>query len=208
MPLCNPGNGAHFVGTNAGGQDGIILRLDEDFKMTWGTFWGSTGDESVFDMSPTYSAIGVANGIAMVGRTTGTIPIGPVTGFQQAGNAGVNGYVATFNTDGVKQWATNLHGLNSLQAVASNTQGRLIVAGTHLTDPNPGFSLGCTPVANNLCLCYPGGGAEFNTTSQGGSDNYLAEFSMPSGTLVWSTLKGGSTDENPTYNMDYSGTLD
>jgi hypothetical protein len=208
MPLCDPGSGAYYETANAGGLDVIVLRLDPDFHMTWGTFWGTAEDDRVFDMAPTYSAVGVANGFAMVGQAQATIPAGPNTGYQQAGNGDVNGYVATFNTNGVQQWSTNLHGLNDLQAVTSNTAGRLVVAGTHVIDPNPAFVASCTAVSNSLCICDPGNGAEINSTSAGGSDNYIAEFSMPSGTLVWGTLIGGSTDEYPVDNMDVSGSLD
>lgn len=208
MPLCDPGGGAHYEDENAGGLDVVLLRLDPDFYLTWATFWGTAEDDRVFDMAPTYTQVGVAYGFAMVGSTYATIPAGPVTGFQQAGNSEVNGFVATFNTAGVKQWATNLHGLNDLQAVTSNLAGRLVVAGTHVIDPNPSFATSCTPVANSLCICDPGNNAEVNNTNAGGADNYIAEFSTPSGTLVWGTLLGGSTEEYPTDNMAVSGSLD
>lgn len=63
----------------------------------------------------------------------------------------------------------------------------------------------CLAVSGDISLCNPGGGAYFDTNVEY-IDDYLAEFDWESGSLEWSTLFGGTTDEEASVAVDrYNG---
>jgi len=185
LPLCDPGTGNYQQHTNAGGIDMFVARLDGDFRLTWGSFIGGTGDDRVLDSDSHISGASVAQ-VAICGSTTKSLPFETVGDFQLNSNTGPFGFVWIFKGSGAAGWGTQIHGTVDLQAVSFG-KNRLRVMGTTDVFTNVNIQQGCSADPGFLSIC--GGDDDLVLI-----DHYIADFDALSKTMVWSTLIGGYTD--------------
>lgn len=185
LPLCDPNTNNHQQDNNAGGLDMFVARFNEDFELTWGSFIGGGGDDRVFDSDYLPGPNSTYDRIALAGSTTGTLPYGS-TGAFQLNSGGPCGFVWLFNSDGRPTWGTHVNGTINLQAVSL---GKNDVRVMGLTED------GWNANATNTCAAVPGA-----LSICGGDDeieyfeHYIAEFSLATHALDWSTVQGGLID--------------
>lgn len=198
FPLCDPGGMAHHVTANAGGTDIFLMKMDEDFHLLNSTFYGGSADDHLYDMAYYQDPVGFNDRIVCVGGTDGSVPQGIPGDFWLPGLTTTTAFITTYQPDGTLQWSTNLHGLDRLEASAVQPgTDRLVVLGT-TKDASIGSvptATGCVAVSGSLSICDPGNGA-YQDGSIDGVDEYFAEFDVLSGSMLWSTLHGGSVFEH------------
>jgi hypothetical protein len=126
------------------------------------------------------------------------------------GNGQSSGFLATFVSSGVLHWATNIQGLNSLQASVVDDSSLVVMGFTrnYLIDvdgPLP-ISNGCSDVPGVVSICDPGGNSYTDNVDIDG-DHYIGEFMLTSGQLIWSTLVGDGMQEQAYTAFDQFSTV-
>ena len=189
FPLCSTEDADYAQSANAGGTDGFVLRLGPDFRLTWSTFYGGTGEDHIYDaayMNGPSTPAGLGDRVALVGSSTGSVPFGETGLFQITSNTSENGFIATFDSDCRPHWGTFVQGLIRLEAVIADKTSLLVMG---VTDNQATTSLTCDEVQNGIPICDPGGGAYQDATVHT-RDAFFAEFLQPSGALKWSSVYG------------------
>ena len=147
--------------------------LTIDPVLTWGTYYGGSSDD--YSEGVTLDASG---NIYMCGYTASTNNIATVGSQQATIGGGYDGFIAKFNSAGVRQWATYYGGTNDdyLFSVACDQQGNVFASGRTLSASGI-----ATPTAHQ-------------TTMYGISDAFLLKLSDV-GQLQWCTYYGGFSNE-------------
>lgn len=174
-------NGTYNVNTN---QMAFIIKFNSADVKLWSTYYGG----SAYDWGSSV-ATDAAGDLFMSGWTgSGDLPLmnpGGGAYFQNTLNGGYNTFLAKFNTAGAMVWATFYGGsiYDYALGVDVDATGNFWVTGyTSSSD---------FPVLN------PGGGAYFNGTYGGGSnqgDAFILKFDN-NGVRQWATFYGGSAND-------------
>lgn len=195
-PVLNPGGGAYYQGTLAGGTDAFIVKFDTSGVRYWSTYYGGTGSEGSTSYTGVSLASGAGNAVWMIGTTNSTnLPLQNPGGgaYYQAANAGAyDFFIVKFDLNGVRQYCT-YYGGTSDDGGLSHGLGASCDASGNL------YFSGRT-ISTNFPLMNPGGGAYYDNTQNGSDDLGIVKLSS-SGVLMWSTYLGGSGDDM-NYSMD------
>jgi hypothetical protein len=168
----------------AGSTDGFLTKFSGAGALIWGTYIGGTAE----DYMRAVSFDATANIIAVCGHSKST---GQATaGAHQTTHAGAgDAYLAQFNPAGAQQWATYMGGT-----------GEDIALSVHMR--SDGFLLVGGSTASAAGIASPGA---HQTANGGGTDAFLAKFSI-SGARAWSTYMGGTaTDVMKGVRFAYDG---
>ena len=175
FPTLDPGGGAFFQGTWAGGDwDAYYLKFNANRQLKWGTFFGGSGSEWP---GPNYDErrieVDETGTIYFHGRTRS--PDLPVLAPGNCGaswfqdtlsSCGDNIFLGAFDSTGVLLWSTH-HGCHTTPSdIALDGQGNIYIAGEYW------YWIGEGPYVD------PGGGAWFQTTSLGSDDMMLLKFQV------------------------------
>ncbi|MCS7029828.1 MAG: SBBP repeat-containing protein, partial [Bacteroidia bacterium] len=169
FPVFNPGGGAFYQGTHAGGFDAFILKFTNSGVRQWATYYGGTGNESMTE----YDNIEVdACGNVYVGfrTTTSSFPHLLNSCDQQYYDDSYNGgttdvILSLFSNTGALLWCTYVggDGTDFQFPLAVDVNNNLFASGEW------------TNVSNSTSYSYslvnPGGGAYFDDTFNGGTDD-------------------------------------
>ncbi len=172
-----PVTGTPAQGTLGGGQDIVISKFSSTGALTYSTFLGGTGNDLGMGVSADNFGNFYLTGIAALGFPASAIT-GNTCAYPALSGTGTDAFVAKFNASGVKQWSTFLGSTATDQglAIKATSNGMVYVAGYTNVAAGTGF-----PNTTGAAL-------------SGQNDAFLSKFNSL-GTLVWSTLKGGSLQD-------------
>jgi len=190
FPLANPPGGvAYFDNTLGGSSDAFIAKFSgSNLSLVWSTYFGGNDGDIAHSV-----AVDTSGNVFVVG-TTGSIsgfplanPPGGVAYFDNTYNGGNDdAFIAKFSGSNLSLvWSTYFggNGRDVAQSVAVDRSGNV-------------FVVGWTTSTSGFPLEDPGGGAYYDNTHNGGSDDaFIAKFSESNLRLVWSTYFGGNSNE-------------
>lgn len=164
--------GAHQV--NFGGQfDGMLVKFNSSGVRVWGTYYGGIGNDFVANLHIDASA-----NLFITGSSASTNAIATVGSHQSSLSGSRDGFVAKFNSSGVRQWGSYYGGTGDdrLGSAKTDGSGNIYIAG---------FTSSTTNVAT--------AGTQ-QITFGGGYDGVLVKMNS-SGVRQWGTYVGGSLDD-------------
>lgn len=170
--------GAHQATPGGGNNpDGLLVKFDSSGNREWATYYGGEKLDKV-----TGVACDDDNNVYITGTTfNSTTGIASPGSWIDTDNPDVDGYVAKFNSDGVRQWGTYLHA--SGLALATNSYNQLYVAG--YVQSAGSDTMVYTPGCHQSTLIL---GSQFN--------GFLMQMNPEDGTRNWGTYYGA---DKPTY---------
>ena len=193
FPLLDPLDGlSYFQGNNAGGTDITIAKFNSAGVLTWSTFLGGTGDETVRTYGANNNKLWIGGVTSSPTLTIPTVDPGGEAYYKGTYNGANDGFLASFNTSNQYIWGTYFGGtaadyINSIHA----DNNSLWISGKTLSTPTatPAF-----PLRN------PGMGTFYQGTrgSAAIEDAFIAKFKQSTDTLQWSTYYGGNGKDEPT----------
>lgn len=165
-------SGAHQT-IRSGTSDGFIVKFNSNGERLWGTYFGGTGSDQIFNIAN--DAVG---NIYIVGGTTSTNGIATSGTHQPTRSGTSDGFVIKFNNNGVRLWGTYCGGSSSdrFLDVGTDSSGNVYCFGE--TSSTSG-------IATN---------GAFKTTLSGPNDCYLVKFNS-NGARLWGTYYGGGSEE-------------
>lgn len=177
FPTLNPGSGAYYQGSNAGGAgDAFVSKFSTNGNLIWSTYFGGSGNDEALSI--------FSNGINVwVGGYTNStdFPLSNPGGgafYQNTLSALSDGFISKFTTTGQLIWSTYCGG--------SNTD---YVSALHVN--NNELYVGATSNSSNYPLLSSG---TFTQSYTAGNDGVIMKFNA-SNNLVWSTFIGGSGND-------------
>ncbi len=183
--------GAHQPANGGGALDCFLAKFNSSGVRQWGTYYGGSGDDNAG-----FCTIDASGNVYLVGYTASNIGtvIATVGSHQPTyGGGSYDGFLAKFNTNGIRQWGTYYGGINYDLAYAcvTNTLGDVYVTGR--TQSNIGTAI--ATIGSHQPLF---GGAD---------DGYLVKFNS-SGVRQWGTYYGGiDTELSSVISSDASGNI-
>jgi hypothetical protein len=167
--------GAHNTSTFTG--DGFLVKFNSNGQRQWGTYYG--GDFSADGAQ--FTCTDAQGNVFVIGTSTGnTTEIASAGAHQTApSNANTEGYIAKFNSAGVRQWGTYYggDGLDFPMGCATDAEGNLYVSGY-------------TSSTNNITTA----GSHQPAFGTGTYDGFLVKFNT-SGDRQWGTYYGGTAND-------------
>lgn len=160
--------GSHQT-TRGGGQDAFLAKFSSSGNLVWSTYYGGSAADNGLALSTDSS-----NNIYLGGYTRSTADIATTGAYQAAFNGLDDGFVAKFDSMGVRQWGTYFGGNNNekVYAICSDGLGHIYIAG---------YTYSTHGIAT--------AGSHQNTLG-GVEDGFIGKFGN-SGNLVWATYYGG-----------------
>ena len=159
--------------TFAGYYDVFLVKFNNNGVRIWGTYFGGSGYENAY-ACPTNS-----NGdIFISGYTSSNANIATPGAHQTSYGGNMDGFIAKFNANGIRQWSTYYGGpgVDYLFSGVTDVNGDLIVSGM-------------TSSSNNIAT--PGA---YQPVLAGNEDAWLAKFAT-NGTIYWGTYYGGEAQD-------------
>lgn len=168
-------SGAHQITYGGGSFDAVIFKFDNSGVLKWGTYYGGNGD----DMG-SIIVIDKLSNLFVCGPTTSTASISTPSVHQVSYGGGTSdGYLAKFDTNGVRQWCTYYGGTSydDFYGCSLDKNGNIYLSGT-------------TSSTNAIST----GGAYQVAFAGGPYDGYLVKFDN-NGVRQWATYYGASGED-------------
>lgn len=170
---------SHQVSYGGGSNDGFIAKFNTQGVRQWGTYYGGSADDRV-----TYCVVDGNANLILAGITHSTEAISTL-GAHQSSNGGVrDGFLAKFNTGGLRQWATYYGGSETDYANSCAVDGSSNVYLAGYT-----YSTSAISTAGSQQSTFGGGGA---------TDAFLAKFTGSAGVSNNNNKNSFSVFPNPT----------
>ncbi|MBI2270635.1 MAG: SBBP repeat-containing protein [Bacteroidetes bacterium] len=178
-----PGNTVHqpvFGGSGAFGLDAFLVKFSPTGARLWSTFYGGTGYETYYVCITT----DLSGNVILGATTNSTSNIASLGAYQATLTESNNGFIAKFNTVGIRQWATYIRGGgvnwgNSIANLATDINNNIYVAGEFEDNP-AGYPLSTCAIQSDF------GGAE---------DAFIAKYN-PAGVQTCLTYVGGLAEDD------------
>ncbi len=173
----------HQPAHGGGKSDAFLVKMTPGGTRLWATYYGGDSTEQDGNYYQCGVVCDTALNIYLAGITASDTGIATTTsGIQQTSRAGgSDGFLAKFNSNGVRQWGTYYGG---------SANDRFTIAGAD--------SAGVVYVAGNFRSTGMGTGSTHSTNKPGGSepDILIAKFNPATGGRIWATYYGGSGDDD------------
>ena len=169
--------GSHQSSFGGGANDAFLAKFNNNGVRQWGTYYGDSGDDIGNRCS-----IDISGNVYLVGETSSTSGISTAGSHQNAFGGGTNdGFVAKFNTGGVRQWGSYYGGSNTdgVAACVNDASGNVLITGLTKSTSN------IATVGSHQDI-FGGGTSE---------DAFLVKFNS-AGVIQWGTYYGGSGRES------------
>ncbi len=192
-PLYNPGGGAYYDGTY-NSTEGFILKFSSNGTRLWSTYFGGSSGDRIRGVTTK------DNYLYIVGETYSTdLPVQTNGSSYYDGTfgGGWDGFIARFNSNGVKDWCTYYGSVGYEDFVdvwIDPTNNNMYLTGQ--------LGINSSSPSTYPTLPDPGGGAYYDNTVNGGTDVLIVKLNS-SRQMVWATIYGG--DKNDNINGDCGG---
>ena len=155
-------------------RNAFLAKFNSAGVRLWATYYGGSGAD--YGMGVTTDAAG---NVYLVGFTESTAGIATAGTYQTAFAGSTDGFIAKFNSAGVRQWGSYFGGSNTEEgySVAVDNLGGVYLAG---------ITQGSTTLAS---------AGAFQAAFAGISDQFLVKFNANTGARLWSTYYGGVDDD-------------
>lgn len=178
--------GAHqtvFAGGINSTGDAYLVKFNNAGVRQWATYYGGDGTDNgnacAIDGSGNVYLTGYTNTGGWWSPASASVIAGP-SSFISTYTTGTTGFLAKFNSSGVRQWGTYTYG--NPAACITDQNGDVYIAGEFPAN----FSGGTTAI-----IATPGC---HQSTSGGSQDGFIIKFSA-SGSRIWGTYYGGNGSE-------------
>lgn len=161
-----------FQETYGGNYDAFLVKFNPDGGRLWGTYFGSS-----YADNGNGCAVDATGNILLTGGSSS--PSGLASGgFQMGNNGSYDAFLAKFNPDGNRLWATYYGGESAEMGYgcATDATGNVLVVGR--TESTTGIAAG-----------------GFQNNYGGGRDAFMVKFGS-TGSLLWGTYLGGIGEES------------
>lgn len=159
------------------GYDAFVAKFDRDGKLVWSTYVGSTGDDKATSIAIDRST----HKIIIAGSTKSTYGMSYSSNVYQGSCAGqTDGFIAVFDDNGKKLWATYFGGYNND-----------IISSISVSDDSQIAFCGSTSSYANIAK----GGNESDKSFDGATDAFAGAFDI-NGNLRWASYFGGSAADS------------
>ena len=220
-PVCFPNSNSYrqfyITGPN-NGQDGLIMKFNNNLELVWSTFLGGSGTERIHNLALDRErgflyVVGDGTGSNALFTTcptlnsSGDFPVCDAGGYFQSVSSG--GFLSRFNLDGELNWSTFFS--KNVTDVDVDANGSVYITGVE--DNAVYGSSNCSANTDGkFPKCDPGGSTYFQSAASTGGlrEVYIAQFRTTT-PLVWSTYIGGSGNEGiaawPKVNINTNGNI-
>lgn len=171
-----PSAGSHQTVYGGGETDGLLVKFDSTGNRLWATYYGGPGLDYIFS-----TVCDDSNNVYITGLSNSSTGIGTPGTHEATMHPNSGGFVAKFNSNGVRQWGSYLHG-----------QGKAIALDAHQNIYVAGIAQG--GIADTFIYtpgCYLST-LQFNSQWNG----FAIKFNAQNGTRKWGTYYGA---ESPTF---------
>ena len=165
--------GAHQT-VYGGSSDAFLVKFDASGTLIWGTYLGGTS----YDYG--YLCMAEASGkINLIGFTSSTVDIATTGAHQSTFGGGWDAFLVKFDASGTRLWGTYYGGSSDEYGYSCmpDVSGNVYLSGKTKSS---------TGIASTVA---------HQTTNGGGTDAFLVKFDA-SGTRLWGTYYGGTSDED------------
>lgn len=166
--------GSHQT-VQSGGNDGFMVKFDQNGVRVWGTFYGGTGSDVVNGCSKDASGNIYFSGNS---SSNGSISSG---GHQNAYAGGIDAFLVKFSPAGVRLWATYYGGTSTENGTGCSTDATGAI-----------YMVGKTQSSTGSAVAS---GGHQTTFGGGGEDAFLVKFNS-AGVRQWGTYYGGNGVDN------------
>lgn len=168
--------GAHQTsyGSNTLEPNGFLVKFNDKGVRQWGTYYGGNGWDFINGLD-----CDAAGNVFISGYTNSPNNIASSGSYMSTSASTVDGFIAKFNANGVRQWGTYFGGNDNdgYLSLCIDNAGNIVIAGN---------TVSTTGIAT---------AGSYDTSYNGGSDIFIAKFSN-SGSLLWGTYYGGTAQES------------
>lgn len=168
--------GSHQLNYGGGINDAFLVKLNSaNGTRVWGTYYGGAGVDKAYGC-----ATDAADNVYLCGETTGSTGtvIATPSAQQPTTNIATAGFLAKFNSSGVRQWGTYYGGHSNIEvgfSCANDALGNVFLCGYSASNTS---TLIASPGSHQPIV----GGAQ---------DGFLAKFNSATGVRIWGTYYGG-----------------
>ncbi|NLO18389.1 MAG: T9SS type A sorting domain-containing protein [Ignavibacteria bacterium] len=161
-----------FKTSYSGGNDVFLAKMDDQGQRIWGTYFGSSGNDSLGGIAY------YENNIYLAGGTTSSSGITSYGCWLYNHQGGMDVFISKFNENGQQLWST-YYGSSEYDLatdISVSSAGDIIIAGTTASNRN-------ITTTNSS-----------QSSIGGGRDGFIARFSQ-GGNRVWASYLGGSQND-------------
>lgn len=168
--------------------DSFFAKFNSDGTRVWGTYYGGSNSDEIEKI-----VVSDNNTIFIAGSSSSLNNISTAGSHQEFKSAYWDGFLAKFNGDGVREWATYYGGINNdnVRALTIDTNENIYISGQTFS-------------TTNIATV---GSHQPNIADASSIDSFIAKFNT-NGTRIWGTYYGGRAyDEITDSKLDLDGNI-